>query len=91
MYTKQAKVMNKSGLHARPAAELILEAKKYTSSITLKRAGEKFAPVNAKSISRLLAEGIMQGETIEISAEGADERQAVDSLVALVESGLGEG
>ena len=47
-------------------------------------------PVNAKSVVRILAEGIGQGTKIEIAAEGTDEEQAAASLAALVESGFGE-
>ena len=88
MYAKQCAVVNRSGLHARPAAEFVMEAKKYASKITIRRPeGEG---VNAKSIVRLLAEGITCGTQVEIAADGADEQQAVDNLVALVESGFGE-
>ena len=46
--------------------------------------------LHAKSVVRILAEGIGQGTKIEIAAEGADEEQAAASLAALVESGFGE-
>ena len=46
--------------------------------------------MNAKSVVRILAEGIGQETKIEIAAEGADEEQAAASLAALVESGFGE-
>ncbi|MFQ9477684.1 HPr family phosphocarrier protein [Waltera sp.] len=46
--------------------------------------------MNAKSVVRILAEGIGQGTKIEIAAEGTDEEQAAASLAALVESGFGE-
>lgn len=90
MVTRQTTVTNRSGLHARPASDFILEAKKYESKVTIKKAGAGSAAVNAKSIARLLGEGIVQGDCIEISAEGVDAEQAVASLVSLVESGFGE-
>jgi len=97
MYAKQTIIINKSGLHARPASDFIIEAKKYESKVTIRKAGkdsalaeEGSAPVNAKSIARLLGEGIAKGDVIEIAAEGPDEQTAVDSLVALVETGFGE-
>ena len=104
MYAKQTTIINKSGLHARPASDFIIEAKKYESKVTIRKAGkdsastgkdsalaeEGSAPVNAKSIARLLGEGIAKGDVIEIAAEGPDEQTAVDSLVALVETGFGE-
>ena len=111
MYAKQTTIINKSGLHARPASDFIIEAKKYESKVTIRKTGknsalagkdsastgkdsalaeEGSAPVNAKSIARLLGEGIAKGDVIEIAAEGPDEQTAVDSLVALVETGFGE-
>lgn len=88
MYKKQTKVVNQTGLHARPAATFVQTAKKYEAKITVRRPGG--AAVNAKSIVRLLAEEIGQGTEIEISAEGGDAQQAVDELVALVEGGFEE-
>ena len=88
MTKKQVEIVNKTGLHARPASDFVLEAKKYESKITICR--ENGVPVNAKSVVRILAEGIGQGAKIEIAAEGTDEEQAAASLAALVESGFGE-
>ena len=85
MTKKQVEIVNKTGLHARPASDFVLEAKKYESKITICR--ENGVPVNAKSVVRILAEGIGQGTKIEIAA---DEEQAAASLAALVESGFGE-
>lgn len=90
MYSKQTKVVNATGLHARPASDFVLAAKKYESKVTIRNVDEDGEAVNAKSIVRLLAEGMGQGTTIEIAAEGSDEQEAVDALVELVESGFGE-
>lgn len=91
MYVKQTIVLNKTGLHARPASEFVAEAKKYGSKITIRNASkEDTAPVNAKSMLRLLSEGIVSGTVVEIVANGSDEVAAVDALVALIDSGFGE-
>lgn len=90
MYAKTTKVINKTGLHARPASEFVGEAKKYSSKITIKRLDEDDDEANAKSIVYLLSLGIGQGTEIQIAAQGDDEQQAVDSLVSLIESGFGE-
>ena len=88
MVKRQVEIKNKTGLHARPASDFVLLAKKYESKITIcKEGGEQ---VNAKSMVRLLAECIGQGTKVEIAAEGNDEQAAVDALVALVENGFGE-
>lgn len=88
MVKKQVEIINKTGLHARPASDFVMAAKKYESKITVRV--EERDPVNAKSIVRLLAEGIGQGTKIEIAADGSDEEAALAELVGLVEGGFGE-
>ena len=90
MYSKQTTVVNKAGLHARPASEFVMKAKSFTADVTVRNMDKSGAAVNAKSIVRLLGEGLGTGTKIEIAAEGADEKAAVDALVALVNSGFGE-
>ena len=88
MVTKQVEFINKTGLHARPASDFVMLAKKYESKITICKEGGE--PVNAKSVVRLLAEGIGQGTIAELAAEGVDEAEAIEALAALVASGFGE-
>lgn len=88
MVTKQVEFINKTGLHARPASDFVMLAKKYESKITICKEGGE--PVNAKSVVRLLAEGIGQGTKVELAAEGPDEAEAIEALVDLVASGFGE-
>lgn len=88
MVTKQVEFINKTGLHARPASDFVMLAKKYESKITICKEGGE--PVNAKSVVRLLAEGIGQGAKAELAAEGPDEAEAIEALADLVASGFGE-
>ncbi|MDR1144358.1 MAG: HPr family phosphocarrier protein [Spirochaetaceae bacterium] len=90
MYRKTVTVGNASGLHARPGSDFVHAAAKFTSKITIRRLDEEDDPVNAKSIAFVLSLGIGRGIAVELAAEGPDEQQAVDSLVAFIESGLGE-
>lgn len=91
MYSIQTELKNVSGLHARPASEFVAMAKKFQSAITVQRLDDEDAkPVNAKSIIKILAQGIGVGTPIEIAAEGPDEKEAVEQLLALVESKFGE-
>ncbi len=83
MYSKEVVIANKTGLHARPASEFVKEASKFKSSITIEFKEKK---INAKSIINVLSMGISAGSTILISADGEDEKQAVDQLVNLVET-----
>ena len=89
MFSLQAKLINASGLHARPASDFVKLAKSFTSRITV-RDVERENAVNAKSIVMLLSQGFCKDTTIEIAAEGADEQAAVTALVDLVGSGFGE-
>ncbi len=89
MYAKNVTVRNPSGLHARPASELVARAKQFRSKILLHRPDSQVEG-NAKSIIILLSMGIHQGETVELMAEGPDEREAVEDLAALIEGGFGE-
>ena len=89
MVTRRTTIINKTGLHARPAAEFVAAATKFKSRITLKKAGSD-REANVKSIVFVLSLGLTCGTEVEISASGEDEAQAVETLVALIESGLGE-
>ncbi|KXG78573.1 HPr-like protein Crh [Fervidicola ferrireducens] len=87
MYEKTVVVKNKTGLHARPAAMFVQTANKFKSEIFIEKEGKK---VNAKSIMGVMSLAVSQGTTITISAQGEDEKDAVEALVELVESKFGE-
>ncbi len=91
MYSRITTVKNPTGLHARPAAELVAAAKKFKSSVKIRTiTDENKAPVNAKSIIMLLALGACQGSQVEILADGEDEKEAVDAMIELIDGGFGE-
>jgi phosphocarrier protein FPr/phosphocarrier protein len=75
---------NRSGLHARPAAILAAEAKKFSSTIRLVRGT---AEVNAKSVLAILGFGVQDGDTLQVYATGADAQKAVTALVTLLTRG----
>jgi phosphotransferase system HPr (HPr) family protein len=75
------------GLHARPAALFVQTAKKLQSDIHVKH-GEKEA--NAKSIMQVLTLGVKQNGELEITADGPDEKEAIQTLTALVKSDFKE-
>ena len=83
MFAKEVVVQNQVGLHARPATFFIQKANKFKSSIWVEKDERK---VNAKSLLGVLSLGITKGLTITIIAEGADEEEAVNELVALIAS-----
>lgn len=51
MYAKQTIIINKSGLHARPASDFIIEAKKYESKVTIRKTGKNSALAGKDSAS----------------------------------------
>ena len=87
MYVKDVTVKNQVGLHARPETFFIQKANEFKSSIWLEKEERR---VNAKSLLGVLSLGIMGDTEIRIIAGGVDEEQAVNALVALVESGFAE-
>ena len=89
MVNKQTTIINKTGLHARPASDFVAAATKFKSKITIRRI-DSDKEANVKSIIFLLSLGLTQGTQVEVAASGDDEAEAVDTLVALIESGFGE-
>ncbi|MFZ5969678.1 MAG: HPr family phosphocarrier protein [Bacillota bacterium] len=83
MIKVELKVIDPTGLHARPASILSSAAGKYSSKIEIER-GEKRA--NLKSIMGILALGIGVDTEIAICAEGEDEELAVANLVELMKT-----
>lgn len=80
------KVINKIGLHARPASVFVQCANRFKSNITIRHNSNSY---NGKSIMALLTAGICFDSEIEISAEGTDEKEAVGTLSGLISSRFG--
>jgi phosphocarrier protein HPr len=80
-------IVNKAGLHARPAAEIVKLAAKYASDITVSR---DELEVNGKSIMGVMMLAAECGATLQLKAEGPDASEAIDALSKLIESKFGE-
>ncbi len=89
MYKKDVLVINKSGLHARPAAEFVGMANKFKSDILIYKENSPIK-ANAKSMIFVLSLTVKPGQKITIEASGEDEKEAVETLVELINSGFGE-
>ena len=87
MITKEVKISNAIGLHARPATFFIQKANTYNSSIWVQKDDRK---VNAKSLLGVLSLGIAKGMTIVLVADGADEELAIEGLTNLINTGFEE-
>ena len=79
---KEVTIVNKLGLHARPAAMFVRVANKHRAEIWIEKDGEQ---VNGKSIMGLMMLAAGQGSRIVISAEGADAQNALNELELLVQ------
>ena len=87
MLSQAIKIKNLTGLHLRPAGNLCKEAMKFKSKITFEYRGNT---ANAKSVLSVLGACIKSGDEITLICEGEDERKALETLIAYIESGLGE-
>lgn len=80
-------ILNRLGLHARPAASLVQTVLPFQSEVHLCVNGHQ---VNAKSIMGLLTLAAAQGTKIEVICKGEDAREALDAVRMLIESKFGE-
>ncbi len=87
MTSRSVTVVNQLGMHARAAAKFVHLATRFQSHVRVARDARQ---MDGKSIMGILLLAAACGSTITITAEGADERDAVDALTALVQSGFGE-
>ncbi len=88
MVSQTVKVNNPTGLHLRPAGMFCQEAMRFKSHIVFRY--RETGEANAKSVLSILGACIRPADEIEIICDGTDEKEALQALVALVESGFGE-
>jgi len=79
--TRDVVVMNKSGIHARPAAMFVKTANRFGSDIFVEKDGEK---INGKSIMGLMMLAAGPGSKVTLHVKGADAAAAITELEALV-------
>ena len=77
MIQKSMQIQLTNGLEARPVALLVQKASMFESEIYIEAEGKK---VNAKSIMGMMSLGLNAGETVTVSANGADEADAIEAL-----------
>jgi len=83
MTEQVVKIVNRAGIHARPAAVLVQSAKDFKANIYFEKGQDR---INAKSIMGILTLAATYGTEIRIIAEGEDEEVAVESIVHLFET-----
>jgi phosphocarrier protein len=85
---REVTICNEKGMHLRSAGTFVQLASRFKSEIRVGTATMR--PVDGKSILGLATLGAPQGTVLNISTDGPDEVEAMDTLVKLVESGFGE-
>jgi len=84
---RQVEIVNRAGMHARPAAEFVKLAGGFAADITVEKDGLE---VNGKSIMGVLMLAAEQGSCLRLAAAGEDADAAVDALADLVGRGFEE-
>jgi phosphocarrier protein len=74
-------ILNKMGLHARPAAEFVRTSRRFKSTVMIKKDGEEYS---AESILDVLSANLDCGSRMILSADGSDADAALDALAALL-------
>ena len=87
MQERPVTVINKLGLHARAAAKFVTAASAFSSNVDISKNGQS---VNGKSIMGVMMLAASRGTELIIMTQGADEVEAADSLVSLIENRFGE-
>ncbi len=87
MVCAKVKIINKSGLHMRPANSFVTAMSKYHSDITLVADGKE---IDGKSIMSIMAAGIKYNSEVTVKCDGDDEGAMLNAAVTLIESGFGE-
>ena len=84
---REVEIVNRAGMHARPAAEFVKMAGRFRAEIRVEKDGLE---VNGKSIMGVLMLAAEHGSRLRLTAEGADAEDAVDALSDLVVRGFEE-
>jgi len=87
MAERTVTIVNKVGLHARPAAQIVKLASRFKSDITLSRDDLE---VNGKSIMGVMMLAAERGTDLLLQADGPDAEAALDALAQLIADGFGE-
>lgn len=81
MITKEFKIVNKTGLHARPAAMLVKTTGKFKSDVRIAKDGYE---VNGKSIMGVMTLAAEPGSVIQVTVDGEDEQEAIAAIEELI-------
>ena len=88
MLTRETEIINKLGLHARASAKLTQLAGKFKCEVWMAKGSRR---INAKSIMGVMMLAAGKGSKVTLETDGADEQEAMDTLLALIADYFGEG
>ena len=88
MIKQEMEIINKLGLHARASTKLTQTAGQFDSEIWIEHNGRR---VNAKSIMGVMMLAASKGSKITVVTNGADEKQALEAMITLINDKFGEG
>lgn len=87
MTEKQVEIVNRAGIHTRPASMIVKTAAKFKCDIFIGKDGYE---INAKSIIGVMTLAASRGTILNIKANGIDELECVEELTNLISTGFGE-
>lgn len=87
MITRKVSILNRAGLHTRPAAAIVKLASEFKSDFFINKDGFQ---INGKSIIGVMTLAAAQGSTLELSFDGSDEEQMADAMTEYFEKGFEE-
>lgn len=88
--SRQVTVLNKLGLHARPAMQFVDVANQFSSDIMVRKGGDDPVDADGKSVMQMIILAATEGTPLQIEASGEDAEKAVAALVELFEKKFGE-
>ena len=87
MIRRDFTIINRLGLHARAAAQLVQKANQFAAEVTVFKEDME---VNGKSIMGILLLAAPKGTEVSVAVDGNDEKQAMQAIADLIEDGFGE-
>jgi phosphocarrier protein HPr len=87
MVVREVTVVNRAGLHTRPASLIVRTASRFKAEFFIQKDGYE---INGKSIIGVMTLAAEQGSTLTLLFEGDDAEEAADTVASLFESGFGE-
>lgn len=87
MVSQKVTIKNPSGLHLRPAGLLCRKAMEFESRITF---SFDETTANAKSVLSVLSACVKEGDEVTFTCDGADEKEALETIIKIIEAGLDE-